>query len=212
MTHRRRFLQSLTALVGGTIAVPAVPALLDAQTTSEPWLAFAAKGKHRFFMDVDQILDGHPLVRAGNYLDCYKANYNTDESSINTLFGTHGTAILFAMNDGLWERYKLGERNSVNDVRTGKPATRNVYLTTGTPGVRDSAIVPTLMKRGVRFLVCQNAIDSLAAKLAADNFGTVAEITKTIGAGLVPGSFVVPAMAVAANRAQEAGFAYAYVR
>lgn len=209
MTERRSFLKSLSVFLGGTIAVPAV---LEAQATTEPWLTFAQKGKHRFFMDVDQLLDGHPLVRAGNYLDCYKEDYKVDESAINALFGMHGTAIAFAMTDGMWEKYKLGERNSINDPKTGKPATRNVYLTTGTPGVRDNAIVPALMKRGVRFLACQNAITSLAAKLAADGHGTAPEIIKTIDAGLVPGTLIVPAMAVAANRAQEAGFSYAYVR
>jgi len=116
------------------------------------------------------------------------------------------------MTDGLWEKYKLGERNSINDPKTSKPALRNVYLTTGATGVRDNAIVPALMKRGVRFLACQNAITSLAAKLAADGHGTAPEIIKTIDAGLVPGTLIVPAMAVAANRAQEAGFSYAYVR
>lgn len=211
MTQRRRFLKSLSAILGGTIAVPAV--LEAQQTPTEPWLAGMKKGVHRFFMDVDQVLDGHPLARAGNYIDCYESPvYKVPAADLNMLFGMHGSAIAFVMNDATWEKYKIGERNTLNDPKTGKPATRNIYLNAGAPGLRDNAVVSALMKRNVRMLCCHNAVTGLAAKLAADGHGKADDITKDIESNLVAGTYIVPAMAVAANRAQEIGYSYAYVR
>lgn len=179
----------------------------------EPWLA-GLDGTHRQFFDVGNLADAKPLNRVGNFLSAYASAYQISELSINALFGAHGQALAFVCSDRLWSHYRLGELNNIHD-HSGEPASRNVYFGGDAvqlpAGLRTDSTVPALMKRGVRFLACNNSIETLAQTLAGRGFGTQTTIHDDIVSGLLPGVMTVPAMAVAGNRAQESGFTYAFI-
>ncbi len=209
-TNRRSFLQALGAVAAG-VGLRREPRTSHNSASLEPWLA-GLNGTHRQFFDVGGIADGKPLMRTSNFLSAYVSAYSLKETSINAIFGAHAAGLAFVSSHAVWARYHLGELFSLIDAATGKPAERNVYVADAAAmGVRDDATVSSLMTRGVRFLACKNSIDSLAKRLAPKGFGTEGEIRDGLLHGLLPGVFVVPAMLVAGNRAQEAGISYAFL-
>lgn len=204
---RRSFLTSLA----GVFVSPAV--LGASQPLAEPWLD-GMNGAHRQFFDVGMIADVKPLARIDNFLTAYTSAYQLREQQINVLFGAHGQGLAFVCGDATWAKYALGDFYGVQDAKTNKPATRNVFavpLPNGDARLRPGASVSELMKRGVRFLACQNSINTLSKQLSAKGHGAESEIRDEIRRGLVSGVMPVPAMLVAGNRAQEVGFTYAFI-
>ena len=70
--------------------------------------------------------------------------------------------------------------------------------------------IPELQARGVRFIACMQSIGRLADELSASRREDGGAIRKALVEGLLPGVLTVPAMVVAANRAQESGLTYVY--
>jgi hypothetical protein len=208
LTDRRAFL-SFTAT--GLASSVAVPSLLTAQPGDlEAWLT-GLNGRHKQFFDVGAIAEARPLKRTGNFLASYRSAYSIDEKEINVLFGAHGDGLAFVLGDSLWQRLKLGEWYGLRD-KSGAFPTANPFLGEGGIfGLSAADSVTGLMKRGTRFLACMNTVGSLARSLAASGYGVEASLRDQILGGLVPGAMPVPGMLVAANRAQEAQFQYAYL-
>jgi hypothetical protein len=61
---------------------------------------------------------------------------------------------------------------------------------------------------GTTFLICANALGAWCAELEARGKGKAPDIEKDLRANLLPGVIVVPAMVIAFEKAQGAGFAY----
>lgn len=61
---------------------------------------------------------------------------------------------------------------------------------------------------GTKFLICGNAFGGWCAELEARGKGTAADLQKELGANLLPGVTLVPAMVIAIEQAQNAGVAY----
>jgi RNA polymerase sigma factor (TIGR02999 family) len=139
------------------------------------------------------------------------------------------------LNDTLWQKYELGKMYKVDmpdpnpapaappaadsargdSTRAGAakpprvPATRNVYHApkAGDP-VDATSSVDALMRLGVTFLVCNNALEQFATHTARKS-GTTHEVAlKELHDNLVPGAVLVPTMLIAIGRAQERGCAY----
>jgi intracellular sulfur oxidation DsrE/DsrF family protein len=210
-SDRRSFLHVLGAvLVSGRINTNAAAR----RSSPEPWLA-GMHGMHKQFMDAGEIAGGKPLKRTHNFLQSYSAAYSMPESSINVLFGAHGNALALVCGDDLWNRLELGALRGIQDPDTHQPAVRNPFLSADRPldafGLNPESSLTGLQKRGVRMLACNNSIESLAATLAAQGRGSEPSLHAELIAGLLPGVMIVPAMLVAANRAQEEGFKYAFL-
>ncbi|MEX2016363.1 MAG: hypothetical protein WD873_06960 [Candidatus Hydrogenedentales bacterium] len=176
---------------------------------NETWLRDLT-GQHKQFFDVSAPLDGAALRRVANFLDAYRDAYGLSDVQVNAVFGAHGDGLAFVLNDSMWARFELGVRYSIGDPSTQKPARRNVYNDSGS-STSGRITVSSLQKRGVRFIACQKSITRLAREFAASEKTTEAELTATIERGLLVGVTPVPAMVVAANRAQEQGLAYVFV-
>ncbi|MBI1804746.1 MAG: hypothetical protein HY033_00625 [Ignavibacteriae bacterium] len=89
--------------------------------------------------------------------------------------------------------------------------TRNMFhknLPSKTCGDRS---IEALQKRGVRFIGCNRSLRSMAKDLAKNLNGNEDLIRDELLANILPGIIIVPAMIVAANRAQEAGMTYVYL-
>jgi intracellular sulfur oxidation DsrE/DsrF family protein len=67
------------------------------------------------------------------------------------------------------------------------------------------------MKRGVVFLMCNNALRLTSQALAKARGEAAEAVYEDLKASRLPGTVLVPAMVVAINRAEEAGFSYVRV-
>ena len=85
--------------------------------------------------------------------------------------------IVFALNDVMWKKYRIGEVLGVTD-RSGATAVANPTRTAWGPldlgadpndtnGIYHDCSSAALIARGARFLVCHNAIAGISAKFVA---------------------------------------------
>ena len=211
---RRGFLGKLSLGMFGLVVAPrALYALTQgserAREVDEPWLQNLV-GRHKQFFDVAALNAGAPLTRAGNFLDVYRESYGFSDSDLSVVFGAHGSALALVLNDDVWSRYGFGSRYALEDPATKRPAARNIF-SGGSTGSPFEPSVTTLQKRGVRFIACRRAIGRLSRELASATGASAEQVRDELLAGLLPGVLPVPAMIVAANRAQEGGLTYVYL-
>jgi intracellular sulfur oxidation DsrE/DsrF family protein len=100
----------------------------------------------------------------------------------------------------------------VTDPATKLPTTRNLFAhpqaadaATGLPA--DAGIVE-LQRRGVLFIMCNNALTFWVGRLASAGGGAPKDIRADLLTHLLPGVVIVPAMVVAINKAQARGLTY----
>lgn len=208
MTQRRSFLAQLSL---GTAALLAGSSRASAMTSAvpEPWLE-GLKGRHKQFFDVGAHGQGNPLNRAMTFLNIYGSAYGLKDSDVNVIFGSHGTGLGIVLNDALWQHYNLGAHYGVDDPTTKAPAVRNPFSGVGSASIVDTS-VGALQQRGMRFIGCMQSVARLSRQLAAKTGESQPAIADAIVAGFLPGVTPVPAMIVAASRAQESGLTYAYL-
>jgi intracellular sulfur oxidation DsrE/DsrF family protein len=209
--NRRGFIAG--SLAGIVALVPAAALLVRERHTGAPaetWLR-GLNGKHRQFFDVGSIQGGIPLRRVHNFLATYAAAYGIKESDVNAVFGAHGPGLPFTLSDSVWAKYELGAMYNVTDPATGKPAVRNMFVEMQSKigNVPPEASISRLQARGVRFLACNNTLNSLSEQLAARQQSDVGVVRQELLSAVLSGVTVVPAMAIAVNRAQESGLTYA---
>lgn len=219
VSHRRRFLGWLAAsgaalgLVGlegtGTGADAARhPGPAAGTGAGEPWLN-GMTGTHRQIFDTPSLNGGKVLRQAQNFLNAYNEAYGVPDAEVNAAVLTSGGALPLVFGDAAWDRYGFGERFGVDDPATGEPARRNIFAHEDEGGaVPAGASVQALQRRGVVFLVCNNALKGIARGIAAGVDRSLEKVRRELAAGLLPGVVVVSAAVVAVNRAQEHGISY----
>jgi intracellular sulfur oxidation DsrE/DsrF family protein len=210
---RRGFLSHVSLGVLAAVALPHSLAAAKPPVTlgaNEPWLE-GLSGRHKQFFDVAVLNGGKPLVRAASFLDGYGQSYGLEDADLNIIFGAHGSALALVLNDATWSKYRLGDRHTVEDPSTRKPATRNLFsgLEDAADGFKPS--VMSLQNRGVRFIACMQTIARLSRELATQFGEDEREVRHALLGGLLSGVIAVPAMIIAANRAQERGLTYVYI-
>jgi intracellular sulfur oxidation DsrE/DsrF family protein len=200
-------------------AAPAPPA--GAAKPDDAWLD-GLKGKHRQIFDMPQPAGGLPMIHVRNFLDTYKSAYGLGYPDVNAVVGLYGFTVPLALTDELWEKYELGKAISQVDDETKAPAVRNVFWkprgdaqtipVAGGPIVppRDTAMTE-LQKRGALYIVCNNAMNFWAGRIAGASGQTPAAVRAEMDAHLVPGVVVVPAMVIAISKAQERGLSYMFL-
>jgi hypothetical protein len=67
------------------------------------------------------------LVQLKNWLNGFEFSYQMAHGDLHTIVATYASANLLTYGDGVWERYRLGEKYGVVDPETAAPATRNVF-------------------------------------------------------------------------------------
>ncbi|MEO5595212.1 MAG: hypothetical protein ABIR15_18285 [Chitinophagaceae bacterium] len=221
---RRSFLGSIAtgaAAIGmATLAVPiplqANTAFLPATTTADPdeWFN-QLKGKHKMAFDVTRPHEIFPFAWPKVFL-LTNAATGTAEKDCNAVIILRHDAIIYALEDKLWAKYKLGEHFKADDHLTKAPAIRNPFWKPKpgefkVPGIGDVAIgINELQDSGVMFCVCDMALTVHSATLAMGTGGDGATIKKEWIAGLLPGIQVVPSGVWAIGRAQEHGCTYCF--
>jgi len=204
---RRRFLRRAAAVLAGLgFGVPIVgraePAGggAGADSPHDEWMK-ALKGKHRQIFHATVAGDAAMLM-ANNFLDAYSEAFEAKPGEVNAVIGVHSGALSIGFNDAAWAKYSLGKSSSVIDPATKEPAVKNIFAAGGRLSVAES------QKRGVVFLMCNTALRLRSRALATERGETYEAVYEDLKASRLPGMILVPALVVALNRAQEAGFSY----
>ena len=118
-----------------------------------------------------------------------------------TVSMTRGDAQLALFDQSMWDKYGLAK------LTGGKFAT-NTLIAAGAGDVQDLSI-PVLMKRGVVFMACHNAIWAAAGRaIAAGAKGPQEEVAADMTNHLLPGVILTPGALATLPLLQQAGFHY----
>lgn len=218
---RRKFLGNLVAgaaafgLAGVTSPFTAVAANPDKFADDADMWFSKIKGKHRIAFDVPHANGIFPFAWPKVFL-LTNEKTGTPAKDCNAVVIFRHTAIGYAMQNGLWEKYKFGEMFKADDPMTKAAATRNPFWEPKhgdfkVPGLGPVDIgINDLQKDGVMFCVCDMALTVFSAG-AAEGMNLKAEdVKKEWVAGLLPGIQLVPSGVWAIGRAQEHGCAYCF--
>ena len=222
VTPRRGFLHRIGAVALG-VSLPwsrARGATRAPQAGPDDWLD-TLTGTHRCYFSPRAFGTGVPLIRIHNYIRTYREDYGVDGGEINAVVEIGGARLdgnlPLAFNDRMWEKYALGEPRELIDPATGAPTVRNMFYR---PQPNDPVLIaPTgmqileagmesLQAKGATFLLCNNALKAFTQIMADSGKGTTEEIGRDLRANILPGIVIVPAVIIAAEKAQQAGLAY----
>lgn len=134
--------------------------------------------------------------------------------------GTHGSAHLALYDQAMWDKYQLtnfaGDKFKTNTlIEQPKLASNDPANFEDPEGVFSSAdnAIPTLMRRGVVFLACHNAIAELADRLIKKNANpdhlSFEQLTAELTNHLIPDVVLTPGVVATLPVMQQAGFHYA---
>lgn len=186
----------------------ATPAAEVAVTDHEAWLR-PLNGKHKQLFDSPSPAGGIMLVHIMNYYDTYNKAYQVADKDINAIGTFYGGTTFFGLNDRMWAKYALGEYLDVAGA-DGRPATANPWR--GAPQILGMSIPPAsieaLQRRGATFIICNNALQIFAGLLAQAKGLEADAVYQDMKANILPGVTLVPAMVIAVEKAQAAGFTY----
>jgi len=187
-------------------------------TPSDKWLT-AVTGKHRQIFDAPNHENGWGLLHVRNYLNTMRDTYHATHPDVTAVVSIYGMGTMQAFNDDMWKKYGLGAASKVMDS-SNSPATANVFYKTsgaslnigGTPiPIPADASISALQQRGGVFILCNNAFNVWMGILGGGDAAKTADLRKEFEANIVPGVYLVPAMVVAINQAQNHGCTYMYV-
>lgn len=209
---RRGFLgraaTAILALTAGPRVLGAAAPAAGGAGGPDDWLDGLTAPNRQFF-DMPVVDDGLPLVHIVNYLNTYNSAYGVADADINAIGGLYGYTTLFAANDAMWAKYRIGELLDVKD-KAGAHPTANPWRTSvhalgmDLPG----ASIEALQKRGTLFILCNNALNFFIGQVASVRGLDAAAVGADIRANLLPGVVIVPAMVIAIQKAQDKGIAY----
>ena len=216
---------SRRAFVGRVIAVGASSEMLGEQArgqlvwTKAEWKVEDFQALVHVPRRIKQVFDAS-AINGGRFLNNVRNSMNglhfgsaVPVEQIQLVCAMRGTANLMNYDDYAWQRYRLGEWTKVDDPKTGKPATRNIFYASkaGTVGhypsddpsseesVYQDASMQALLVRGVRFLSCHSSTEEQVRGFAKE-FALAQgreEIVKDMLAHTVPGVLVVASAAAA---------------
>ncbi|MES2622474.1 MAG: twin-arginine translocation signal domain-containing protein [Bacteroidota bacterium] len=173
------------------------------------------KGKHRMVFDATHPHEVFPFAWPKVFLMTNEKT-GTPPSECGVVVVLRHSAIGYAMENKLWEKYKLGEVFEAQDQLTKKPATRNPFWQPKEgdfkiPGVGNVQIgINELQANGVMFCVCEMAMTVYSAAIAQQTGGDAVSIKKEFLAGILPDIQVVPSGVWALGRAQQQGCGYCF--
>jgi len=213
MTDRRSFITAMAALsAGATLAGAAESAPSPKAPPPDAWID-RLKGKHKQLFDAPDPDGGTLLRHSRGYLDVWRDAYGVPEKDISVVVTLYGRTMALGLQDAMWAKYKLGEQLSIVDPTTNAPLARNWFAhpRPGDPvadGSPESSI-EALTKRGVVFLLCNNAVQRWSGRLEKAGLGTQADIYADLTSHALPEVTIVPNVLIAMTQAHERGFSYA---
>ncbi|MBV6443170.1 MAG: hypothetical protein DYG98_24335 [Haliscomenobacteraceae bacterium CHB4] len=227
-TPRRQFLETIAAgaaTIGfASIAVPArldakpfgVPEEHDFNNPTDPDAWFSQlKGKHRIVFDATQPHELFPFAWPKVFM-LTNDQTGTPANDCGVVLVLRHSAICYAFEDRLWDKYHFGEVFKADDPKTKQASLRNPFWNPKpgdfkVPGIGEVAIgINELQAEGVMVCVCSTAITVYSAAVAGGMNVSAEEVKKDWMSGLLPGIQVVPSGVWALGRAQELGCGYIF--
>jgi hypothetical protein len=197
---------------GSTRAAAQAPAagFQPARHPQDEWMT-RLPGKHRTIIDCATASGAAEGVLYANNLYVGNRNgYQLNESDVAVIVCLRHRATAFAYNDAIWAKYGQGLSDFLQfvDPKTKQAPTTNVLNASGygmaLPNL--GTTIPSVVKRGTHFAVCEMATRRISGQLAAAVKGDPQAVFKELGANLIPNGHLVAAGVVAVNRAQEYGY------
>jgi hypothetical protein len=213
---RRKFMGTLTLGATAGLAAMTLPfrasaayANLDGKD-ADTWFN-NIKGNHRVVFDAAEPNGAMSIIWTWGF---YATNNQTGsaDGDITAVCVFRHNALPFALEDKLWNKYKLGEMFKINDNRTQAPATRNPYYnaTDGDFPFNGVDGIKKMQDRGAMFCACNLAI-SVYSGMVAKSMGLDPEaVRKEWVSGGLPGVQIVPAGIWALERAQQHDCSYIF--
>jgi intracellular sulfur oxidation DsrE/DsrF family protein len=224
MPHKESTRRSFVTGIGAGVAALGVGASAEAQTApaafrptrhaDDDWLD-AIPGQHRMIVDAATPKGaGEAILYANNLYTSNKSAYGLAESELAIVVCLRHYATPFAFTDAMWAKYgrALGPMLEFVDPKSKESPTTNLYNATGY-GLQLSNLgttIDSVIKKGVRIAICDQATRFTASGLARAMNTTVDAIYNDFKANPVPSSRFVPAGVLAVNRAQERGYTLIY--
>lgn len=181
-----------------------------ARHQQDGWLD-TVPGKHRTFIDCATVSGaGEGILYANNLYVANNSGYKLPESDVAVVVCLRHFATVFAYNDAIWGKYgkAMSELVQFTDPKTKQAPATNL-LNSADYGLTMSNFgntIPSVVKRGTHFAVCDMATHFITSQVAAAVKGNADELYKEFAANLIPNSHLVAAGVVAVNRAQEYGY------
>jgi len=175
---------------------------------SEKWLRSLEGKTFPIVFDMHE----HKDFWAGIWSNIYLMT-NAGENNLGIAIVIRHGGYPFALNNTMWEKYKLGELNKIIDKNTGVVSTRNMYWEpTGhdypLPGLSG---IKALLDKGVNFCVCNMALKVYGNFIAQANGLPADAVYNDFVANILPGIQLVPAGVWALGRLQQSPLGYGYV-
>jgi hypothetical protein len=211
---RRDFLGGIAATAAaiglGDLITGAQAADTGAGTAFQSWLD-SIPGKHRQVYDMPDANGGFGLIWSHVFLMTGTQGYGVPESDLGVVLVLRHAAIPIAMQDSVWEKYKLGEFFKINDPATKAPALRNpfAHIKPGDMPLPEAAL-DKLITRGVRVAACAMALHFQSMRVAQAAGLEHETVKKDWLAAVLPGIQVVPSGVLAVNGAQSKGCSYCF--
>ncbi len=172
-------------------------------------------GKHRIVFDVTEPHDILPFAWPKVFLLTNDATGSAAKDCSVVVILRH-EAIPYALENRLWEKYKLGEVFKIDDPKTKAPSLRNPFWQPqagdySVPGIGNVEIgINQLQDSGVMFCACNMALTVYSAVVAGQLNQDAAEVKSDWMAGLLPKVQPMPSGVWAVGRAQEHGCTYCF--
>jgi len=175
---------------------------------AEEWLN-NLKGKN---VPVVYDMHEHKDFWAGIWSNIYLAT-NNDVKNVGVAIVMRHGGFPFALNDAMFEKYKLGEFFNIIDKNTGKPSVRNMYWE---PTGKDYPLpgldgIKGLQKKGVAFSVCNMALKVYSGFIAKARGLSEEDVYNDFVKNLLPGIQLVPSGVWALGRLQQAPLSFSYI-
>lgn len=220
-TERRSFITRLMsgmAALGFATVAPGLSA--KAGTTlsdeSDPNDIFSnMKGSQRIVFDATQPHGVYPFAWPRVFLMTNEMT-GAAQKDCSVLVVLRHTAIGYAMQSEVWEKYQLGKVFEANDPRTNEPATRNPFWQPKpddfvVPGIGPVQIgINQLQDNGITFCVCEMAMTVYSAAVGQQANKPAADVLADFKKAILPGIHTVPSGVWALGRAQKAGCGYIF--
>jgi intracellular sulfur oxidation DsrE/DsrF family protein len=177
--------------------------------------------RHRMVFDSISGSGGaEALGYANNFLHVDSAAYGLKPEQTAAVVIFRHMSTPYGYNDAIWAKYgkKFAEQMKLEGDDAKRAATMNPALTRD-PGAKPppkgaewagAYAISDLAPKGVRFAVCGLATQGIAGQIAGKT-GDAAAVEAELKANLVPGALIVPSGITIVNRAQEHGYAFAYI-
>ncbi|MEO5589923.1 MAG: hypothetical protein ABIS03_10085, partial [Gemmatimonadaceae bacterium] len=120
-------------------------------------------------------------------------------------------AIMLAMQQAFWDKYKVGTKNNFKSPMDGKPTEKNPVLMDekdGAPPEFASAGLDKQIAQGAIVLACNLAFERCVGTVAKADKVARDEARRVALTYLIPGVILQPSGVFAVTRAQEAGASY----